>query len=247
MRAINLLKPKAILVFVKKDTNLLVSKKNKSEGLKMVRLAVVYSTAFVVIMLVLNSQYLFQRTEYFRNQLSDRDEILETRLLSDYYHQLEEKRRSIIPAEAEENLTEDNSLFIPKINIRSPIISGRSTDSDSLLEDLKSGTVIYPGSSLPGTSGSTVILGHSSSDFPWTQYSNIFSLLYKLEKGDLIYLRYGGEFFVYSVGEKKTGSVFTLSSADIDGDLILSSCWPVGTDKGRILVTADLIERLSNP
>ncbi len=60
--------------------------------------------------------------------------------------------------------------------------------------------------------------------------------------GDLVYVNYADQHYVYEVNSKKTGSVFSLSNADMVGDLILSSCWPVGTDKGRIVIVANLVQ-----
>lgn len=199
-----------------------------------------YAVSFAVVMVVLNVQAISQQAGYVRNQFSDRDEVLETQLLSNFYRELEVERRSIVPVEVENYLIADNSILIPKTNTRAPIIWGRSTNPDAILEELKNGTVLYPDSSLPGQGGTTVILGHSSSNLPWNEYSNVFSLLHKLEAGDFIYLKYRGDFYVYRVDQKLTGSVFTLAKTDIQGDLVLSSCWPVGSDQGRILITAAL-------
>ncbi len=247
MNKINLLKPKARILFKIKDLDF--SNYKKPRGFKVSdlgRLSIVYSAAFALIILMLNFPILFQRGGYVMNNFTDRDEILETQLLSDYYHSLEEKKRLVIPVEAEENLVFEDSLYIPKTNIRAPIIVGQSSDGAAVLEDLKKGVVMYPGSSMPGKEGSTVILGHSSSNLPWNDYSSVFSLLQNLEVGDLIYVKYRNEFFVYSVGNKLTGSVFTLSKADLSGDLVLSSCWPVGSDKGRIVIVSNLISRFND-
>ncbi len=97
---------------------------------------------------------------------------------------------------------------------------------------------LYKGSSVPGQGGMTVIIGHSSSDFPWTKYSAIFAGLNNLQTGDVIYINYAGRQYVYHVDAKTVGSVDQLASSKIQGDLILGSCWPVGTDKERILVSA---------
>lgn len=219
-----------------------MNKNNPITKGQLARLLTVFLVSFVLVMTVLNVQAITQQAQYVMNMFSDRDEISETEFLLNFYHNLEDEKRSQIPIEAEENLIAENSIYIPKTNTRAPIIVGRSKNSQDILEDLKNGAVIYPDSSLPGQGGTTSILGHSSSNLPWNEYSNIFSLLYKLEAGDLIYLKYEGDFFVYQVGKKMTGSVFTLSKADLGGDLVLSSCWPVGTDQGRIVVVANLVQ-----
>ena len=242
------IRPNGSILLRRKDLNFLVTRKRENLMLtrsQLARLLMVYVVSFALVITLLNVQAITQQANYVKNNFTNSDEVLETKLLSDYYHQLEQKKRSVIPVEIEENMAEDNSLFIPKTNTKAPIVVGTSTSENIILEELKSGTVIYPGSSLPGSAGTTVILGHSSSNLPWNQYSNVFSLLHKLEPGDLVYLRFQGDFLVYRISQKMTGSVFTLAKADIKGDLVLSSCWPVGTDEGRILVTANLIDKLS--
>lgn len=209
---------------------------------QLVRLLTVFLVSFAVVMTILNAQAITKQAEFIMNKFSNQDEIAETEYLLNFYHNLEDKKRSLIPVEAEENLIAENSIFIPKTNTRAPIILAKSENTQDILEDLKNGVVLYPDSSSPGQGGTTSILGHSSSNYPWNEYSNIFSLLYKLEAGDLIYLKYEGDFFVYQVSKRMTGSVFTLAKADLGGDLILSSCWPVGTDQGRIIIVANLVQ-----
>lgn len=132
-----------------------------------------------------------------------------------------------------------DNISIPKINIVAPIIRSQSTDANVILNDLKRGVVLYPESALPGE-GSSVIIGHSSSNLPWRKYSSVFAKLNKLEIGDSIHVNYKGRKLVYSVTAKKIGTAKDLISANIGGDLILGSCWPVGSDKERIIVAATL-------
>ncbi|KKS01528.1 MAG: hypothetical protein UU54_C0003G0002 [Candidatus Yanofskybacteria bacterium GW2011_GWA2_41_22] len=132
-----------------------------------------------------------------------------------------------------------DNISIPKINITAPIIRSASTDANIILNDLKRGVVLYPESALPGE-GSAVIIGHSSSNFPWRKYSSVFSKLNKLEIGDSIFVNYKGRRLVFSVINKKIGTAKDLISSNIGGDLILGSCWPVGSDKERIMIAASL-------
>ena len=95
-------------------------------------------------------------------------------------------------------------LFIPKIGVSAPIIKSSSTDAGIILNDLKSGVVLYPDSSLPGL-GSSVIIGHSSSNLPWRKYGTVFAKLNNLSEGDSIYVEYEGRNLVYTVTGKKMG------------------------------------------
>ncbi len=216
------------------------------------KLASIYTVAFITVFTVLNFSIVTDSLAFMRNKFTDYDEVLETELLMAAYRGQEPILISTNPQSKpvfEKNnqltysdiSTDKNSILIPKINVKAPMIVGNSTDISKILKDLESGVLVYPGSAMPGQ-GSTVIVGHSSSNKPWNKYSNIFSLLNRLQVGDLIYVNYENERYVYQVNIKKTGSVFTLASSGITGDLILSSCWPAGTDNGRILISASLLK-----
>ncbi|MEX2090789.1 MAG: sortase [Candidatus Paceibacterota bacterium] len=136
----------------------------------------------------------------------------------------------------------DNRITISKIGIAAPIIQVPSDNVITILNALKGGVVLYPGSAYPGQSGSTIIVGHSSSNPPWTKYSAIFSLLDKLAPNDLVNVSFDGKEYTYRVKSTEKGSVQHIINSNLGGDLILSSCWPVGTDQGRITVVADLVQ-----
>lgn len=139
-----------------------------------------------------------------------------------------------------DSVTSGNYIYIPKIGVDAPIVAGTTVDGGTVLSQLKRGTLMYPGSSSPG-GGSTVIIGHSSSSIPWQKYGRIFAALPGLSEGDLIIVNYSGRKYSYSVTKKITGSVDQLASLNIRDDLVLGTCWPIGTDEQRILITASLI------
>lgn len=140
-----------------------------------------------------------------------------------------------------------NSIHIPKINITAPIVIENNDDEKALLEALKKGVLLFPGSVSPGQNGNTVLLGHSS-DFVWSEgeYKSVFALLNKLEEGDLIKVYFNNEKFVYRVSGLNILSVEKINDAvsqkSDNNTLFLSSCWPIGTDWNRIMVTAKLID-----
>jgi len=135
-----------------------------------------------------------------------------------------------------------NYLYIPKLNIKSPIITSQTADSKSLLTLLNSGVIIYPGSAMPDNAGSTVVIGHSSSNISSSKYGKVFAGLNRLVGGDQVFVRYNNKDYIYAIVSKNTGSVKELSALGLNNDLILGTCWPIGTDKERIIVTADLIK-----
>ena len=216
------------------------------------RLASIGIGVFLMVFIFLNIHFLTNWFEYAKNHFTDADEEAETELLMAKYHsqgltpivyatKKYDQKIETINIDSSGIVSSQNFLYIPKLNIKTPIVTGSSSNIKQVLTDLQKGVLLYPNSALPGNGGSTVIIGHSSSNMPWNKYSHIFSLLNNLESGDLVYINYGNGYFVYRVNIKKTGSVFTLAGSDIKGDLILSSCWPIGTDNGRIVIAANLI------
>ncbi len=135
----------------------------------------------------------------------------------------------------------DATISIPKINVSAPIIQVNNSSDTAILTALKKGVVLYPGSVNPGQPGMAVIIGHSSSDLPWTTYSAVFSLLGKLQPNDLIYVTFSGTKYTYRVRTIQKGSAQQLIDSGLAGDLIVSTCWPIGTDTNRIAVSASLV------
>lgn len=137
-----------------------------------------------------------------------------------------------------------NSIYIAKINVRAPIVSSSGVKQTELNAALNQGVVLYPGSVLPGQSGETVLTGHSSV-FPWnkTSYGQVFALLDKVEKGDIISIVYDNYQYDYQV----TNKIVLLpnqvrTSPTLEQKLLISTCWPIGTALKRLVVYAELIK-----
>lgn len=140
-------------------------------------------------------------------------------------------------------------LIIPKINVDAPVVY----DVPSLAEDvvqskLKDGVVHYPipgASSVPGQTGNTVILGHSSNDvFDDGDYKFVFVQLDKLNKGDTFYLNYNGTRYTYSIIEKKIIDPTEVGELVINNGKPLATlvtCTPPGTALKRLVVIAEQI------
>ena len=137
-----------------------------------------------------------------------------------------------------------NSVYISKIGVRAPIVSPSGTKQSELNAALNQGVVLYPGSALPGQSGEVVLTGHSSV-FPWnkTSYGQIFALLDKVEKGDVVSIVYNNYQYDYQVTSKAVllpNQVKT--SPTMEQKLLISTCWPIGTALKRLVVYAELIK-----
>lgn len=139
---------------------------------------------------------------------------------------------------------ENNTLFIPKINIKAPIIWNSGPEEKKMLKDLENGVVHYKGTALPNEVGNIFIAGHSSGAW-WRpgRYKTVFALLDKLKEGDEIALVYENKIYLYRVFEKmvvKPSDVFVLKQTN-EKILSLMTCVPVGTDLRRLIVRAKQI------
>jgi LPXTG-site transpeptidase (sortase) family protein len=149
------------------------------------------------------------------------------------------------------------SMSIPTLGIRTPILlpSMRFWASRqwNLLEEqmqvgLRHGSVAYPHSAIPGEMGNLIIAGHSS---PPTQraaesaYGSLFERVPELEIGDQIIVTKNGKRMTYSVSDSTVVSpseTEVLRQQDDESVIKLITCFPVGTTKDRMVVTAHLVE-----
>ncbi len=140
------------------------------------------------------------------------------------------------------------TLLIPKLNIDVPIHLGISNDTATVNAAMNNGVAQFaiPGASaLPGQVGNLVISGHSAGDiYSNNQYKFIFSGLERLVEGDLIYIDYEGVRYTYKMVKKDTVEPTNVQALVYTGDkpiLTLVTCWPLGTSRYRLLVTAEQI------
>ncbi|OQB05967.1 MAG: Sortase family protein [bacterium ADurb.Bin212] len=138
----------------------------------------------------------------------------------------------------------ENTLFVPKIDVSSPIKWQTNVDEKEVQKALQDGVVHLNGTALPGQNGNVFITGHSS-NYPWSKgsYKNIFALLNKLVIGDLVYLNYNNAVYVY-----KTEKIITVKPSEIwvtgsngTPQLSLMTCSPVGTSINRLIIRATQI------
>lgn len=216
------------------------------------KLATVYVIAFIFVLALLNGPLIISLIQYpFTHSEEAYNERLTAQYIALYGYNSQEQpsqagqsfpvAKAAVPSTSSVSVATGNSISISKINIDAPIIQVVSNDEKTILNALKGGVVLYPGSTYPGQNGSTILVGHSSSNPPWTKYSAIFSLLNKLALNDLINITFDGREYAYQIVSIEKGSVQHILDSGLGGDLILSSCWPVGTDNGRIAVVANLV------
>mgnify|MGYP001580001707 FL=1 len=135
------------------------------------------------------------------------------------------------------------SLVIPKIGANSKVVQNVDPSNyDEYIEALKYGVAHARGTALPGDSGHIYLFAHSTDSFlNITNYNAVFYLLYKLEKGDLLYLFYQGKKFTYKVLDKKIidpQKTEFLTRQSGNEFLTLQTCWPPGTTLQRLMIFA---------
>ncbi len=168
-----------------------------------------------------------------------------------YFQQMFESGLVRTPANQENQLNykpnyseQLNFIIISKINVRAPLIFATGATQKELNQALNQGVIIYPGSALPGQNGEVFLSGHSSS-FPWvkTQYGQVFTLLDKLETGDIVSLIYDHYQYDYHIISKQIlAPKDTKITATNKPTLTLMTCWPIGTALKRLVVRGELIK-----
>lgn len=139
-------------------------------------------------------------------------------------------------------------LEIPSLNINVPIIFTR--DPKNFEKDLQSGVAHYPGTAIPGQIGTAYISGHSS-NYLWAKgdYNKVFSKLGDLPDNSsfvITVVQKGGRDarFNYVVTHRKEFSPTDQEQFKNTGESVaaLSTCWPVGSTKSRLVVFGKLTQ-----
>jgi sortase A len=130
-------------------------------------------------------------------------------------------------------------LSIPRLKIKDAEVKIESRDFLSSLAQ-------HPGSALPGERGNIFISGHSvlPQFYNPKNYLTIFSTLYELEQGDLLYLSYLGQEYIYKVETLKVvgpEASWVIFPPDPFGKyLTLFTCTPPGLKSSRLVVLAKI-------
>lgn len=143
--------------------------------------------------------------------------------------------------------TSTPEVIIPKINVEIPAnYTETSTNEADIENDLESGIVHYPSTSVPGQAGNAAFFGHSSNNiFNKGKYKFAFVLLHTLVKGDTFYLSYNGKLYVYKVISRAivdpsdVGVLNPVPGQTATATLI--TCDPPGTSLHRLVVVGQQI------
>lgn len=207
----------------------------------LVRLVAIFCSTFVAAFLLLNYRFVVKEVQYSiaPGTIQSKD------TLGDAIRLLPRAQQA-----APKPLPDSAKLVIDKIGVNAPVVFNVGDNTDAIYNQLENGVVHYSVTAKPGMPGTGIILGHSSA-YPWYHgnYGAVFALLTKLNTGDRFYVQYSdGRTFAYEVKESLVFNPFNaderltaLENAP-GNNLILVSCYPVGTNYLRIAVRAQQID-----
>lgn len=154
----------------------------------------------------------------------------------------------ITPGDSSHVASAAPEIIIPKINIEVPVVYGVTSTDDSVVQKaLEVGVVHYADTAMPGQNGNLVIVGHSAGNiFNPGQYKYVFSLLHKLDDGDVFYLEKDSIRYTYQVYKReivKPTDVGVLSpQPDAPATATLITCDPPGVSSNRLVLVGRQID-----
>lgn len=140
----------------------------------------------------------------------------------------------------------DYGLVIPKIYVEEEISLNVDPANEPLYKQALLSSVAHAaGTSLPGDGGLGYYFAHSSGPVPLGgQQRATFYLLGKLEQGDEVYLYRGGKRYAYAVTSKEileaSDVSFLKRQVEVE-EIVLQTCWPIGTNQRRLVVFAERV------
>lgn len=139
-------------------------------------------------------------------------------------------------------------IIIPKINVEVPVVYGVTSTDDSMVQKaLEVGVVHYADTAMPGQDGNLVIVGHSAGNiFNPGQYKYVFSLLHRLDDGDVFYLQKDSRRYTYQIYKKEivkpTAVEVLATQPEAPATATLITCDPPGVSANRLVVVGRQID-----
>lgn len=138
-----------------------------------------------------------------------------------------------------------NGITIPKIFVDEPVIYNVDpNDPKAYNAALAKGIAHASGTAFPDNGQLGYYFAHSSTPEFRNQYNAIFYLLGKLQAGDSVFLWHEGKRYEYAVAwtlETTADNVSFLNDTYDKETIVLQTCWPAGTTRGRLLVFAQRV------
>lgn len=139
-------------------------------------------------------------------------------------------------------------IQVPKIKAEAPIVLNVDPWNEKEYRlKLENGVAHAKGTSLPWETGKSYLFAHSSDD-PWrvTRYNTVFFRLGELNLNDEIIIFKDGKKNIYKVFDKKIVwpndveyLTKTVNDQNNKNQLILQTCYPIGTAFQRLLIFAE--------
>lgn len=145
------------------------------------------------------------------------------------------------------------TLSIPRLELQAPVLLPslkywQAKNWDLLEEQMQigmsQGLVAYPHSTAPSDKGALIVAGHSSPPderAAKSPFGSIFSRLPELEVGDEISVMQNGRQVIFAIESKVVvppSATKLLEQQNTDNILKLITCFPIGTTKDRMIITA---------
>lgn len=239
--------------------SLIIHKPNSLIGI--IKTILVFMMSFCFIYLFLTFPAQFTRLKYFIKHIrgNNQPQIVELPkdfnsnqdlLLSTIKDALEKSPDQVKELEKKYSINisnlENNSLIIPKIEIKAPIIWNVAPDEKIMLNKLQNGLVHYNGTSLPDEKTGNVFISGHSSYYWWDKgnYKTIFANLDKLTNGDELAMAYQGKIYIYRIYDKKVvkpNQVEVLQPTNLP-IITLMTCTPVGTSLNRLVISGERLD-----
>ncbi len=213
-----------------------------------IRLGKAFITSLVAVYVFVHGPSLYANAQYWLQQIKPKENAFSVSAPNAQAM----IRPILLPVSniQEKPLPNEATLAIKKINVSVPVVFGVGSDADAIYKNLSNGVVHYSVTPKPGDGGASVILCHSSL-YPWqyNKYGAPCALIGKLAQGDEITVKYSdGRIFNYAMTKS---IVFNPLEGDDDKRLaefesspkpilLLVTCWPIGTNKNRIAIQAEL-------
>ncbi len=142
------------------------------------------------------------------------------------------------------DIAQEFRIVIPKINLESRVVENVDPTNEVAYKDaLTKGIAHAQGSYLPGQ-GTVFMFAHSTNDISnILAYNAKFYAVKDLQAGDQVAIFYHGKKYTYQIESQQ---IINPSDLDVirnsNADLILSTCYPPGTDWQRLITFAKLVD-----
>ncbi len=175
-------------------------------------------------------------------------EIVNNQTAGNVAQQTQNQSQGNLNSNTDINLSVPGRIEIPSNNISVPLIW--TTAVANFEKDLKKGVVHYPGTALPGQTGTSYISGHSSG-YLWDKspYKTIFAGLGNVKDGTSFTVTVtlkNGKQVRYNYVVERRGEYAANDQAQFvntaDSVVALSTCWPIGTTAKRLVLFGKLTQ-----